>query len=409
MKLRKTACSLMLILSLVFPVGSSAEENQCTSAWCTGIRPLDNLGDKAWWMSRFDRAGDKIGEKIEGAIVNVALQQLGPYLPFLSIGSTGPSELDLATKRILDAIERTETNIINAIVAESLIQNGINWDSLKFDTAYYFSYPQYDRQTLYYLLTSLLERSTTLRLAFQVDRTNTNPNRAFDTYNYDSFHTYMSLVALQTTIMIEHTRMTKLRSNPRATNQEIQYQVLTNLRLLFNPSDPNSPFSYIAWLDNNWKKASDIRFANVYGFINSGSEYNPLYNGQISQYQYLFPLTCLNPYNSRETRWTYTFDGIPHTMKRKTWPCYVRFGGYSYTQVNFHVYFNTIGNVIGATNRWEAEDFKYKQKVLDILKQQQFPIYLRRVYEPARDVLNSWWKLAQLPGNRPVLNADRYF
>lgn len=133
-------------------------------------------------MERIDSAGedleDTVRDQVEDYIKNAALNYLSPFLPFLSSGESGPSEIDLAVEKILNALNETESRIINAIIAESVAQNGIDWSALKFDSAYYFSYPHHDRATLYYLLNGLLERSTTLRLEFQQNRTQSNPNRS---------------------------------------------------------------------------------------------------------------------------------------------------------------------------------------------------------------------------------------
>jgi len=408
----------MLVVTPSIISASTSTTDECTSAWCTGISVIDNFGDEAWWLSRYEGAENNLNSMVEEAILNAALPYVGAFLPFLNVGNTGPSELDLAVDAILDAINQSETNVIDAIIAESLIQTDIDWIAMQNNSAYYFSYPDEYKDTLYRsILDNLYLDITHLRYVFQIDRSHSNVNRAFDTYNYDSFHTYLNIVAMEILITIEHTRMTMIVDNPNVTAEAIEQQVRTVLTDVLSPTNLDSPFSYISWLDTNWRQASDERFPIITDWrdraghvIAYSSNIEPYHN-----YKSLFSdQRCFNDGpRGKSVVWIYPYvvDGTRHAVHVKSW---YEDLGYSGEGTNgCHLVEDSLGNIIGTIYTdggiYIPRDWVVAtaNAAISSHKEAAYPEYLLSVYEPARDILDGWWGLLGVIGNRPILAADR--
>jgi len=384
-------------------------DDECTALWCTGIGWVDDLGDGAWWQAQTDKAGDTLKEEAKDkaleALKAVALQVF-PVLAFLGPGESGPSELDIAVEKILNAIDEAETNIIDAIIAESIAQNEADWSALKTDARFYFgnNWSDEEKVILYDILDDLFTNVTLTRMAFQTDRHLNNPNRNFDTYNYDSYHTYLSIVALEIAITTEFTRMTKIIADPNVSNAEIELSVKLVLQGLLNPNIQDTPFYYIAnTLDDNWREASDTRFPKeVYYIDHIAYESNHPFAESAGIYtEEVFS-------NSGQTRFCrtsmlrywfgYKLEGVEYK------PEYWRF----FSSPECNIVTGRFGGVLGYTaglwgDPWGMEVAKNE---IEAHKEVNYPIYLERVYDPSREIMDNWWLLAGFEGSRPQLQAD---
>lgn len=408
--------ALLFTISLVFStrvVYADADSEVCTSTWCD----LYNWGDDQlakfddWIMELVDEHGEELREsardKALAHLRNVGLSVLKNQFPFLAVGDSGPSELSLAVERILDSIEQSESNVIDAIVNESAIQKGVDWSALKQDVAYYFLFSSdEEKMQLYPLLSELLTDSTALRLAFQVDRTNfSSEKRDFDTYNYDSYHVYLNVVALQIVILTEHTRMTML-VNPDVTSDEIESKVLEALDLLFSPDNPDSVTAYVVWLDSHWRDASDARFPSDFS-ASLLSEGDPEVAGKGN-----FSSKCSNSTPAGYSEFRYRPEFEEYSVKIRTWRSGSPYRNYCI------VVEDSFGSFIGkrtwttnkfgapsTDNTWvmqQVENAISKHKDLDYVN------YLKRGHGSTRQVLDDWWKLVNYPASRPALVVDAY-
>lgn len=243
-------------------------------------------------------------------------------------------------------------------------------------------------------------------------------------------------MALETAIMIEHIRMTKIISNPVVSNSDIQSQIFTDLQLLFDPANPDSPFSYVAWLDPRWTNANAARFPQTatLGASTFKTRNWDYVNDFNNNYRNLFPQTTRvrigRTYSSvpvcgnrsylsgyEEQTYFYNLQGIAHTGKIKQWfdtsgadlACAVILDT---NGVVFDYEFGPMYTV--SSNKLKVRTFNSawaQNKINSVMARDvgtEYSLFLERGFGPARDILDGWWALTEFSDTRPRLGVDNY-
>lgn len=236
--------SALRLLLLVFVFSSPSVSIAAPSDETSQVYAKNNGEKENWFFSKlgklFDKAGDKllnafeeaVNDFFEGNVWEKFAEGLvskfgdtifdnfsnffsfGPFFSFDSLFSSqneGPSEIQIMTQILLDAIDDSKEEILNAIEEHYQTETEVLLNTIIRELAVHNARSYGQRAARFSELRPWITFANTVKERIEIKQESV----------FDNLHLYMKVAALQIQMELEYTRFSYLDTNPEATEEEI--------------------------------------------------------------------------------------------------------------------------------------------------------------------------------------------
>jgi len=380
-------------------------------------------------------------EKAQDMLKAEAINYLASFVPAGSFVATllgrkagGPSEIQAAVGKILEAIKISEGNILSGVnkIFEAYDYAAVN--ALKDNVGFYFNSTVDDQRRYFQQLFDLSNSASSVRRAFEVHTdVATHGGKIIGAELTNTYHSYLGLVALQMTLRQVYRQYEVENSpDPIVAGQGVGTVLRDDFRTILGNGGDDKVFSYINHLD--WRLAAKTQLAKI------GSEKSISYaSGDYApdtQWGYEYKYLVGN------VQWTvgvvtWIGDGVSlFTKYRSTAYLYSNSTSQSFDRALSKRVLKRLANktnlktaacpklalVSGATQcfYWEYPSNSVTVGNDPIRTEGANPLHVKKIfvehvaetiiaeaYASTQKILDNWWALAENPGSRPWTEADQ--